>query len=322
MMVIINDILDFSKITEGKLSLEKIDFNLFELINKAIIAFKYAAQTKNIELLFSFDKKINPIVKSDPVRINQIIINLLNNAIKFTTKGKVTVNVILEKKEAPFSIITFSVVDTGIGISKENQQLIFESFSQEDSSISRKFGGTGLGLAISKELIEMLGGTIQLDSEKGKGSRFYFSLPLDIGNIENIKTLELDEDKKLDLSNVKILIAEDHKINQFYIKSVLANWNNIPDIAENGLEAIEMVKIKAYDIVFMDKEMPEMSGIEATRIMRTQLNVIIPIIALTAATLPETLEELRQSGITDIVIKPFQPNDLLATILKHTDITV
>jgi PAS domain S-box-containing protein len=319
LLVIINDILDFSKITEGKLLLSKENFRIDKLIINAIKSLKNIASEKKLELNYYIDPKIDQFLVGDPVRLNQIIMNLAGNAIKFTHEGYVEVKLDLSKVENNMNYVTFSVTDTGIGIDKDKQQQIFELFSQEDESVSRKYGGTGLGLAISKQLIELMGGDIYLESTKGVGSKFYFTIPLPSGIAEKTESIEKTIDK-LDLAGIKVLVAEDHKINQLYIKSIFNNWNIEPDFADNGRIAIDMLMNKKYDIIFMDKQMPEMGGIKATRIIRHKLNLDIPIIALTASALRNDYNLAINAGMNDFISKPFEPDDLLQKLLQYLKI--
>lgn len=317
LLVIINDILDFSKITEGKLQLENIDLRIDLLVSSLIKSLDFSAKDKDIELKYHIDPHLNSILLGDPVRINQILINLVGNALKFTSDGYVELGVSLEKREANTNYVHFYVKDTGIGIDKAKQQSIFDVFSQEDESVSRKYGGTGLGLAISKQLVEMMGGSINLVSSKGKGAKFYFTIPLDDGNNDLLKDEKKEQGNTIDLSNLRVLVAEDHKVNQFLIKAIFRNWNVEPDIAENGIVAIEMLKKNKYDIVFMDKQMPEMGGVEATKIIREKLKLDVPIIALTAAALKGSKEQALESGMNDYITKPFETDDLLNIINKY-----
>jgi PAS domain S-box-containing protein len=318
LLVIINDILDFSKITEGRLQLENIDLRIDKLVFNLVKSLDFTAKDKDIELKYHLDPKLKTVLLGDPVRINQILVNLLGNALKFTSEGFVELGVSLEKYEGNINYVHFYVKDTGIGIDKDKQESIFEIFSQEDESVSRKFGGTGLGLAISKQLVEMMGGTISLESERGKGAMFSFTIPLADGN-SDLQTDEIKEqNESADLSHLRILVAEDHKVNQFLIKSIFKNWNVEPDIAENGIAAVEMVKKNRYDIIFMDKQMPEMGGVEATKIIRGDLKLDVPIIALTAAALAGSKEQALESGMNDYITKPFEAGDLLKIIKKFT----
>ena len=314
LLVIINDILDFSKITEGRLHLEKISFRLDQLIKNIIKSLSTTAFDKDLELSYIIEDNINPVLLGDPVRLNQILVNLLGNALKFTNEGYVKLTLTLVKKENELSYINFLVEDTGIGIDKPKQKLIFESFSQEDTSISRKFGGTGLGLAISKQLVEMMGGELKLESAKDAGAKFFFTIPLPNGDADKLMGGFSDDSMDVDLSWLKVLVAEDHKVNQYLIKSIFKSWNVEPDIAENGVMAVEMAKHKIYDIIFMDKQMPEMGGVEATRIIREKLKLNTPIIAITAAALKESKDIALEAGMDDYITKPFNAEELLRVI--------
>ena len=316
LLAIINDILDFSKINEGKLSLSPVDFRLDKLVRDTCTSLNNIAESKDIQLRHNIDSDINTVLYGDALRINQVILNLLGNAIKFTHVGHVDLNVKLEKKENESNFIKISVTDTGIGIEKDKHEEIFNIFSQEDESVSRKYGGTGLGLAISKQLVEMMGGTLAVQSEKGKGSEFFFTIALPDGNANNLIEDSIQTPKSMDLSDVRVLVAEDHKINQFLIRSLFQNWNIEPDIVDNGLMAVEMVKKNKYDIIFMDKQMPEMGGIKATRIIRFKLNITTPIIALTASALKNDRNLALNAGMNDYISKPFDPDDLLNKLLK------
>lgn len=320
LLVIINDILDLSKINEGKLQIEKIEFRLDKLVSGIVKYLDLTARDKGIDLRMRTDKNITPFLIGDPVRINQVLINLIGNAIKFTNEGYVELSINLIKKDNNLNYLHFIVEDTGIGIDAEKHKLIFDSFSQEDESVSRKFGGTGLGLPISKQLINMMGGSLELESSKGVGSKFFFTLVLPDGN-PDISGMEYEEKfQAVNLSGIKVLVAEDHKINQFLINSILKNWNVFPDIAENGLTAIEMFKANRYDIVLMDRQMPEMDGIEATRVIREELKSDIPIIALTAAALIGSKEQMLEAGMNDFLTKPFHSDDLLNILIKYLKI--
>ena len=314
LLVIINDILDFSKITEGRLHLENISFRIDQLVRNIIKSLHSTAKDKELELSYIIDSNINQVLVGDPVRINQILVNLLGNALKFTNEGFVKISLTLVKKQENVNYIKFLVEDSGIGIDESKQKLIFESFSQEDTSISRRFGGTGLGLAISKQLIEMMGGQIVLESSKNAGAKFYFTIPLPDGESSKLLDHIIDDSVDVDLSWLKILVAEDHKVNQYLIKSIFKNWKVEPDIAENGILAVEMARSKKYDIIFMDKQMPEMGGIEATKIIREELKLSTPIIAITAAALKESKEVALEAGMDDYITKPFNAEELLRVI--------
>ncbi|HEY4787848.1 MAG TPA: response regulator [Bacteroidales bacterium] len=314
LLVIINDILDFSKITEGRLELEEVPFRIDHLVKNIVKSLYSTAKDKGLDLSYFIDPAINYVLLGDPVRLNQVLVNLVGNALKFTNEGYVKISLTLAEKKDRVNYIKFLVEDTGIGIDKANHRLIFESFSQEDTSISRKFGGTGLGLAISKQLVEMMWGNIQVESAKNEGAKFFFTIPMREGDSAKLFE-EIGEDMSdIDLSGIKILVAEDHKVNQYLIKSIFKNWKVEPDIAENGKEAVEMVKEKNYDIIFMDKQMPEMGGIEATQVIREKLQLTTPIIAITAAALKESKEIAMEAGMNDYITKPFNADELLRVI--------
>ncbi len=317
LLIIINDILDFSKISEGRMQLEKISFRIDKMVINTMKSLDLTAKDKSLDLAYSIDKNINNVLTGDPVRINQILINLIGNALKFTNEGYVKLDIKLVKREKTLNYVKFIVSDTGIGIDKEKQKIVFESFSQEDETVNRKFGGTGLGLAICKQLIEMMGGHIEVESTKNVGSKFFFTIPMPDGDSTMLTEEAEKEIQSADLSKLKILVAEDHKVNQYLIKSILKSWNVEPDIAENGVIAIEMVKKKKYDIILMDKQMPEMGGVEATKIIREKLKLSIPIIALTAAALKGSKEQALEAGMNDYITKPFEPDDLLRKIITY-----
>jgi signal transduction histidine kinase/CheY-like chemotaxis protein len=317
LLVIINDILDISKIEAGQLTIEKIGFKPKQLLKDIVKSLQIKAKDKGIFLHLDYDNNIPEILLGDPVRINQILINLVNNAIKFTLKGGVTLSVKLNEVKNNCAELVFEVIDTGIGIPEDKLDDIFENFKQADESTTRKFGGTGLGLSISKKLVELFGGKLKVKSKVNFGSTFYFSISLPIGqesdlaeneNIINFETLENIEGKK-------VLLVEDHEINRFLATTVLENWKMNVDVAENGKIAVEKVKNNQYDIVLMDMQMPEMGGIEATQIIRNELHSNVPIIALTANAIKGDAEKCKQAGMNDYVSKPFDPSDLYNKIL-------
>ncbi|OJJ17136.1 hypothetical protein BKI52_30975 [marine bacterium AO1-C] len=321
---LINDILDYNKIEAGKLSFEEIDFNLREFINNVKQGFAYQADEKGIELEFYIDHSVPNILIGDPIRLNQILTNLLSNAIKFTDKGFVVVKIRLHKeqtKENNKVTVLFSVKDTGIGISSEKIAKIFDRFTQADSDTTRRFGGTGLGLAITKYLIEHQGGGIKVQSEVDKGSEFVFHLDFEISKLKQLEGLVADNegDAQVHLTNVDLLLVEDRKINRMVASKFLRRWGITVDFAFNGLEAVEKVKQKQYDIILMDLLMPKMDGFEATRNIR-QMDAYqsTPIIALSASTLNQEREKAKQVKMNDFVAKPFNPNELYHKIMKYT----
>jgi CheY-like chemotaxis protein len=256
----------------------------------------------------------------DPTRTGQVLINLVHNAIKFTRKGYVQLAIKVESLLSGEAVITFKVKDTGIGIPADKQRVIFEQFTQADSSTSRSFGGTGLGLAISKKILELQGSRLMLNSVVGQGSEFYFTQTFTaVPRKVEIKDAEKNKATAAagDLKGVDILLVEDNEMNVFVAKSFLQKWGAHIDVAGNGLEALEKLDVNRHKIVLMDMHMPEMDGYEAGRKMRS-MGVTLPIIALTAS-VPKTNEEdkIAAAGMNDIIIKPFDPKDLLRIVLHY-----
>lgn len=319
LLVIINDILDFSKIEAGKMTLEYITFNLEKNINLALDTIRQKAEHKNIELNTHIDPNIHPVLIGDPVRLNQIITNLLSNAVKFTENGKVSMLCNLLGDTKNHNSIQFIIKDTGIGISKNKLDSIFESFHQEDSSITRNFGGTGLGLTITKQLVELFDSSIHVVSEKGKGSTFSFIIQFQKSTEELPSENPSYENEKNNLTNHSVLLVEDHEINRFLAQTVLENWEMRVDVAENGKIAVDKLKTSSYDIVLMDMQMPVMSGIEATKIIRKDIDANIPIIALTANAIKGDNDRCIAAGMNDYISKPFDVDVLYQKIANLID---
>jgi signal transduction histidine kinase len=306
---LLNDILDFSKIEANKLTLESIDFDLHKVFERTTQLLDIIAKQKKIDLICSIDRKIPETVKGDPVRIQQIMYNLIGNAIKFTEKGSVHITVCAINNE-PLTIQT-SIKDTGIGIPKKQLDQLFSPFVQADISISRKYGGTGLGLSIAKKLVEMMNGTIHAESEVNVGSTFTFTICL-----ERTKTVISDKsyclsdpkDDSLKSKPLNILVVEDVPANQKIAQLILKNLNCKSAVASNGHEAIAILSKNTYDLVLMDIMMPQMSGIEATKMIRdTNSSVIqhdIPIIAMTANVMDGDIEQYLAVGMNDYLPKP------------------
>lgn len=317
---IINDILDFSKIEAGKITLEKIDFNFKELIENVAKSFELKAKEKNLYLKTVLDRSIPPVLIGDPVRLNQIIINLVGNAVKFTEEGGVEIKIEVNKKFNKSINLNFKICDTGIGISKNRADKIFESYTQAYDDTGRKYGGTGLGLAITKKLVELYGGEITVESETGKGSVFMFNISFGISEKQKIKTAEKNIQHFKGLSGIKLLLAEDNIMNQFFAKQLFSNWEVNVDVANNGLEAVSSLKKNDYDVVLLDLQMPEMNGFEVVEIIRDNKSEVknhdIPVIALTADISPETKAKVFSSGMNDFVLKPFEQHELYIKISK------
>ncbi|HEY5824654.1 MAG TPA: PAS domain S-box protein [Cyclobacteriaceae bacterium] len=320
LLTIINDILDFSKIEAGKIELETISFNIRELFQHHVNLLEARVQDKGIEVQLLTDKNIPELLLGDPVRIGQIINNLVSNAIKFTEKGYVEISISqLKKTSDQKSDLLISVKDTGIGIPKEKLESVFESFTQASSDTTRKFGGTGLGLSITRKLLHLMGSEVNVESQYGYGSTFSFELTL-----ETSTEIPAGKEKSISahshFSSAKILLVEDNRVNQIVASNFLKKWGIELTIANNGKEAVNLIVKKGFDMVLMDLQMPEMDGYEATRTIRQMGDEYfknIPIIALTASAMMEIKEKTAQVGMTDYVSKPFQPEELQSKIGKY-----
>ena len=314
LLLLINDVLDFSKIESGNLILEEGEINFYDLIANIEITFDQEIKEKGLILKCDIDPKIQSNLLGDPSKLNQILINLTSNAIKFTDKGSVSILCNLVEENEKSQLISFEVVDSGIGISPENFDLIFEIFKQEDASISRNYGGTGLGLPISKSIVSKMGGDLAVKSEKGVGSNFYFTIPFLKNNQTNIKKVEPNTVTNETLKHTRILVAEDNVLNQMLIKAILDKEKVKFDFAGNGQEVLNLLELNTYDIILMDIQMPIMDGLTATKIIRNQLHSSIPILALTANTSINDEKEYRKSGMNDQLSKPFKREELLQKI--------
>ncbi|MBP6181865.1 PAS domain-containing hybrid sensor histidine kinase/response regulator [Flavobacterium sp.] len=315
LIVLINDILDLAKVDAGKMTFEKTPFKMKSSISAMLHLFETKIQEKNLSLIKEYDSKIPDVLVGDPVRLHQIILNLVSNAVKFTTKGKITVSVYLLHEDEDKVVIEFAVTDTGIGIPDEKIEKIFENFQQASSGTSRLYGGTGLGLAIVKQLVEPQGGSIRVKSIVNEGSTFSFTLSFQKTNadaeLEN-ELMELDTEIK----NIKVLVVEDIALNQLLMKTLLDDFGFDRDIAENGKIAIEKLKKKDYDIILMDLQMPEMNGFEATEYIRKTMNSKIPIIALTADVTTADLAKCKAVGMNDYLAKPVNEKLLYSKIVS------
>ena len=312
LLIIINDILDFSKIEAGKLSLEEIGFDISDVIDKAMQVMLYKAEEKGISITKSLVNKYFPqVLIGDPYRINQVLLNLINNAIKFTDKGGVDISCECISDTESAQRIRITVSDTGIGMDKEFVDRIFEKFTQEDVSVTRRFGGTGLGLSISKELVNLMGGEIKIASEKNQGSQISFELLLRKGKIADLPSMETVTINTHILEDKKILVVDDNQINRLLSTAILNNYGAITLEALNGIEAIQILRKQKVDLVLMDIQMPVMDGVEATKIIREEISESIPIIALTANAIKGVKEKYFAQGMTDYLSKPFTENELV-----------
>jgi signal transduction histidine kinase/CheY-like chemotaxis protein len=315
MLDIVNNILDYNKIDAKKVELENIAFDITDLINKTAIFFNQQANNKGLKLLVNTDSINKLIVTGDALRLRQILNNLISNAIKFTSKGTVSINVEKIKDNDDGTIkIKFTIADTGIGIPNDKLDFIFSSFGQADNEITKKYGGTGLGLTISARLVELMESTIQVESIYGEGSAFSFALDLHKANTESLS--QIASGVLQPFSGIKALIAEDNKINLMVIKRFLNSWGIDTACAENGELALEMAKADKYDLILMDLNMPVMDGKTASLRIR-EFDKDIPIIAITANTGENLKNELLTFGINDYIPKPFIP-DVLHNVIAKT----
>jgi PAS domain S-box-containing protein len=327
LLQIINDILDFSKIEAGKLSLENVEFNLYDLIQNMMQIVKFNTKNKAVEVEQFIAYGVPEKLKGDPYKLSQILMNLLSNAAKFTSKGLIHVKVSSIHKEAGKVNLCFSVEDTGIGIPAEKLPLIFDSFTQASASTTRKFGGTGLGLTITKKLVELQGGNISVESNLGVGTTFTVNLPFELVEAAPVteqapaiapvgKLPEADN-----LEGVHILLVDDNSVNQTLNKQLFKKWKATADVASNGVEAINLLRQNRYDIVLMDLQMPIMDGYEAIKIIRNPASEVldhkVPVIALTSDAFAHTKQKALEAGMSDFISKPFRMEQLLHTITRN-----
>lgn len=325
LLAIINDILDFSKIEAGKLDLELIDFDLGKLLAEVRAMFMHKVKEKELAFDCVLDPAINFEVNSDPGRLRQILINLLNNAIKFTENGEIIIACDLQEETENQVIIKFRVSDSGIGIPDDKKDKLFRSFSQVDASTTRKYGGTGLGLAISKKLVELMGGQIGVESKVGSGSTFWFVLTLDkvkneiscqdtdFTDVEEITGAEIESTSK----KLKILVVDDNVVNQKVARRMLTQLGHDVEVVGDGKEAVAAIQSRRFNLVFMDCQMPVMDGFEATRIIRSEkIEEDVPIIAMTANVMKGDREKCLASGMDDYISKPVQSEEIIRVLNK------
>lgn len=318
LLAIINDLLEFSRLGSGKLQLEKNEFNIRRSIERIRSTMQYELKKRKLDFSFKVNPDVPHFVIGDDYRLNQILINLIGNAIKFTPKGsiEISVNKIFETESN--IDLEFRVKDTGIGIKEDKQKSIFDSFTQESNGTTREYGGTGLGLAITKQLVELQGGKIKVESEKGRGSTFIFNIPYlkktFLAQMENIEKLNIP-------ANEKILLIDDNDINLMFTKSILNKNQFLVETAHNAHHALQKIENADFDLILMDLHMPEMDGYELTERIRTNANEKIkntPIIALTAAATLNEINKCFDAGMNDYIIKPFKKEDLISKILYLT----
>ena len=313
---LVNNILDFNKIDNGSIEIETIEFNFQNLISQFLATYSKLAQEKEVDFSIKTDE-IPQVLIGDPMRLSQILTNLLSNALKFTPEGEVALNIKKIYETKNIVSLNFEVIDTGIGICKKDQLQIFDSFKQANDSTARKFGGTGLGLSISKKLLQAMDSRIHLKSEPNIGSVFTFNLTFPI-SANKLQEEHFETGKEVNptaLKGIHILVAEDNKINILLIKKFLTKWDVNFEIAVDGVEAVEKFKSKEFDLILMDIMMPNMNGFEATKKIR-KINSNIPIIALSAASGVHIQEEFDEVGINEHIAKPFDPDKLLEVLHK------
>ncbi|MFO7621241.1 MAG: ATP-binding protein [Bacteroidales bacterium] len=320
LLTLVNDVLDYNKIESGKIVFEQIPFSLTDFINDIMRSYSFRSRAKNLgfDIIKANDLPENVI--GDPIRLNQILSNLLSNALKFTREGCIAVTIREMERTGRVTRMEFTVKDTGIGIPKERQSMIFDSFTQASADTTRHYGGTGLGLAICKKLIELQGGEIVLESEPDKGSTFRFAMSFGIAEKEKATTTSEPAETYKGLDGKRVLVAEDNRINFFVANKFLTGWGINVTHAENGKVALELLEKEDFDLVIMDLHMPVLDGIEATRIIRNSENPSIrsiPVIALTAAIMSESHDKINDLNINDYVLKPFKPRDLFDKIARH-----
>jgi signal transduction histidine kinase/CheY-like chemotaxis protein len=320
LLSVVNDILDISKIEAGMMRITKNPFSIHEVCTSLELMFQHKVNEKKLRFVFDYDNSIPNTLIGDAERLNQVLINLLNNAIKFTEKGSVKLAVQMLQKTNTEVKIQFVVKDTGIGISKEKLATVFERFEQAENNTARQYGGTGLGLAIVEKIVDMQGGEISADSNVGEGSLFKVVLSYEYVAeekvVQNISTIQHTNSKKVFTDN-KILVAEDNKTNQTLLKFMLQQWNLSYDLAENGKEVLEMLQDKKYDLILMDIQMPLMDGYEAATRVRKDLSITIPIIAMTAHVMPTEKQKCIDAGMNDYISKPIDEAIFVSLLEKY-----
>lgn len=319
LLYLVNDILDLSKIESGIIQFDKTSFSVKDVVEDVFNVLGLKAKQKGISFKFYICNAVPKYVIGDKNRLVQVLNNLLNNAIKFTQEGSVMLFVDAIRTQSNELQLHFSVEDTGIGIPKDKLKTIFNRFTQAESSTTRLYGGTGLGLNISQLIVERQGGTLGVESEYNKGSKFWFVLPFDEIDEEN-QTFEIFENLSVDSYSAKILICEDNELNRILMDSIFKETDFEIEFAENGLQALDLVKEKSFDLILMDLHMPFMDGYETVKIIRQELQLLMPIIALTANSLIKEKEVCLELGMNDYLAKPFNTNELLTKIVSLLEV--
>lgn len=316
LLVLINDILDISKIEAGKLNLENIGFRPHDVIHHCIQVMEHKAEEKGLKLLKENSPAPETIFIGDPYRLTQVLLNLLSNAIKFTEEGKVSISCLLQPVIDNRQLIILSVKDTGIGMDEEFLANIFRKFTQEEQSTARKYGGTGLGMSISKQLTELMNGHIEVSSRKGEGTTITLTIPFELGAESDIPQTKGKVIDSSILRNKKILLVEDNEMNRLVATTLLENYGVITEEVHNGAEAVQALKSRYYDLVLMDVQMPVLNGLDATAIIRQEINQFVPIIALTANAIKGEAEKCLKAGMNDYISKPFEEEELINAIAR------
>ena len=320
LLAVINDILDFAKIEAGAVELESIPFDVVATVQQTVRTLAFQAQAKGLVLHVDILDEPLPIVAGDPTRLNQVLLNLLSNAIKFTDSGEIALTVAVERHEAGVVHLQFSVADTGVGISPDKFEQVFRSFAQASRSTTRLRGGTGLGLAICRQLVELQGGRIWVESELGQGSRFQVVLPY---QVSHEPPTSRDAPPALApglLRGLRILLVEDNPVNTLLAQALLDSWETTTTLAADGEAALAHAFTTAFDLILMDIQLPRLNGLDATTQLRAQPgpNQYVPIIALTANALPTEASTYKQAGFTDWLVKPYHENQLYLAVAQHT----
>ena len=316
LLSIINDVLDISKIESGKFSIETTPFNLNETIRRTLSIFGEKAKQTNVSLDIELMDDRGIMHLGDPHRLSQVLFNIVGNAIKFTQAGYVRVTSHLARGENDICFVSFSIEDTGVGMDMVYLAKVFEAFSQEDASITRKFGGSGLGLSIARSIVQIMGGTIQIESEKGKGTRVNIRIPMRISTEKTKQDIVEMTDLQKSLKGLRILAVEDNELNRMVLQVILKKCEVVVTIAHNGQEAINLIQEQEFDLVLMDVQMPIVDGLEATKYMRDELKLTTPIIGLSANAMREEVEICKQAGMNDYLVKPYSERALVEVMKK------
>ena len=316
LLSIINDVLDISKIESGKLSIETTPFNLNETIRRTLSIFGEKAKQTNVSLDIELMDDRGIVHLGDPHRLSQVLFNIVGNAMKFTQAGYVRVTSHLARGENDICFVSFSIEDTGVGMDLAYLTKVFEAFTQEDASITRKFGGSGLGLSIARSIVHIMGGTIEIESEKGKGTRVKIRIPMRISNEKTKQEIVEMTDLQKSLKGLRILAVEDNELNRMVLQVILKKCGVVVIIAQNGQEAINLIQDQNFDLVLMDVQMPIVDGLEATKYIREELKLTIPIIGLSANAMRDEVEICKQAGMNDYLVKPYSERALVEVMKR------